>query len=234
MSYVNLKHLLADLTLEAVRNPDRAAWAAIAAAYGVLARPVETSISWEALRKAAEPLCTRFDWHPRPNDAGLLVARGLFDVGEGTVSLKPQFVPFLGYLTRQTSRLLEALWAVKTSAQAGAVDNLGRGLALFNAGLFFECHELLEEVWKATAGSDKAFFHGIVQVAAAFYHYEKRNRHGAITLLTKGLTKLAGYPDRYQGVDLGAFRRSLEPWVQSLSAGAAPSAALPRIAVIGA
>lgn len=236
MSYVDLKHLLADLALEAVQNPDRAAWAAVAAAYGMLARPPEIVISWDALRTTAERIGARFAWRPRPNDAGLLVARGLFDVGEGTVALRPQFVPFLAYLTRQTSRLLEALWVVAHSMEAGAVDDLRRGVALFNAGLFFECHELLEGVWKATEGSDKAFFHGIVQIAAGFYHYEKRNRHGARTLLAKGLQKLAGYPDQHLGVDLAGLMRSLEPWAASFSAGTPGSPAagsLPRISMTG-
>lgn len=236
MSYVDLKHLLADLALEAVRNPERASWAAVAAAYGTLARPPEIVISWDALRAAAERMGARFAWRPRPNDAGLLVARGLFDVGEGTVALRSQFVPFLAYLTRQTSRLLEALWTVKRSMEAGAVDDLRRGVALFNAGLFFECHELLEGVWKATEGSDQAFLQGIVQIAAAFYHYEKRNRHGASTLLTKGLQKLAGYPDRHLGVDLAGLKRSLEPWAASLRAGmlgSPPAGSLPRISMTG-
>lgn len=236
MSYVELKHLLADLALEAVRNPDRAAWAAVAAAYGVLARPPETAISWDALRATAERMGARFAWRPRPNDAGLLVARGLFDVGEGTVALRPQFVPFLAYLTRQTSRLLDALWTVARSMDAGAVDDLRRGVALFNAGLFFECHELLEDVWKTTEGADKAFFQGIVQIAAAFYHYEKRNRHGARTLLGKGMQKLAGYSDQHLGVDLAGLIRLLDPWAAFFSAGgpgSPPAGSPPRISMTG-
>ncbi len=230
MSYVDLKHLLANLALEAVRDPDRAAWAAVCAAYATLAKPDDPIVSWNTLRRTAEPLCVRFGWQLRPNDAGLLVARGLLDVGEQTVALRPQFAPFIGYLARQSSRLLEALWTIKTLG--GGMDDFRRGVALFNAGLYFECHEMLEGVWKATAGSDKTFYHGIVQIAAAFYHHEKRNRHGARTLLTKGLQKLAAYPDRHLGVDLEAFRRTLQPWAEHFSAGApAPVGALPRISV---
>ncbi len=231
MSYVDLKHLLADLALEAVRDPGRAAWAAVCAAYGTLAKPDDPIVSWNVLRRAAEPLCARFSWQLRPNDAGLLVARGLLDVGEQTVALRPQFVPFIGYLARQSSRLLEALWAVK--ALGGGSDDFRRGVALFNAGLYFECHEMLEGVWKATAGPDKSLYHGIVQIAAAFYHYEKRNRHGARTLLAKGLQKLAGYPDRHLGVDLEAFRQTLQPWAEHLNAGApAPAGPLPKISMV--
>lgn len=230
MSYVDLKHLLADLALEAVRDPERAAWAAVCAAYGTLAKPDAPLVSWNTLRSTAEPLCDRFGWRLRPNDAGLLVARGLLDVGEQTVALRPQFVPFIGYLARQSSRLLEALWTIR--AAGGGMDDFRRGVALFNAGLYFECHEIQEGVWRATTGPDKAFYHGIVQIAAAFYHHEKRNRHGARTLLTKGLQKLATYPDRHLGVALEAFRQALQPWAEHFSASApAPAGGFPRISV---
>jgi len=220
--------LLADLALEAVRDPDRAAWAAVCAAYGMAAKSDNPVVSWHTLRRTAEPLCIRFGWHLRPNDAGLLVARGLLDVGEQTVALRPQFVPFLGYLARQSSRLLEALWAIKTAGRG--VDDFRRGVALFNAGLYFECHEILEGVWKATTGPDKDFYHGIVQVAAACYHHEKHNRHGARTLLTKGMQKLSRYPDHYLGVDVGNFLRALQPWVEHFSTGAAiPTGPIPKI-----
>src|SRR5439155_18568215 len=101
----------------------------------------------------------------------------------------------------------------------GDEAELRRGVVLFNAGLYFECHELLEGVWRATPGPERAFYHGIVQAAAAFYHYEKRNLHGARTLLTKGLQKLEGFPYHYRGVNLGAFRRMLRPWLEQFNAG---------------
>ncbi|MEK6556862.1 MAG: DUF309 domain-containing protein, partial [Candidatus Margulisiibacteriota bacterium] len=49
------------------------------------------------------------------------------------------------------------------------------GILLFNSGLFFECHEYLEDVWRPTTGPERNFYHGIIQAAAAFYHFEKNN-----------------------------------------------------------
>ncbi len=215
MSYVELKHLLAELALEAIADPERAQWAAVTAAYGALATGDDPAVPWETLRPRAAQFATRVGWRLSLADSAHLVARGLLDRRDATFTLKPQYVPHLAYLRQQTSRLLDALQFVKTFARAGRVTDLHRGVALFNAGLFFECHELLESLWKATTGPDKAFYHGIVQAAAAFYHYEKRNRHGAVTLMTKGLGKLAAYPDRYLGLDVAAFRESLQPWAMS-------------------
>ncbi len=212
MSYVDLKHVLADLALEAVAHPDRAPWAAVAAAYGATASDNHLGVPWNALRTRAAEIADSLGWRVGPQDAAYLINRGVLTRRDATYALKPQFSPYLAYFRQQTSRLLEALRVLTTGGRAHASSGLQRGIALFNAGLFFECHELLEGLWKATSGPDKAFYHGIVQVAAAFYHHEKHNHHGAVTLLTKGRQKLAAYPAAYLRVDVAAFRRSLEPW----------------------
>lgn len=232
MSYVDLKHLLADLALEAVRDPERAAWAAVAAAYGALTDQDHTGIPWAALHQKAEEFDQGVGWHPNIDDAERLVERGLLSRREDVFTLRRQFVPFLAYLQRQTSRLLDALRRVGAPGPGSDGNDLRRGVALFNAGLYFECHELLEGVWRATPGLERAFYHGLVQVAAAFYHYEKRNLHGARTLLTKGMLKLERFPDHYRGVDLGAFRRLLQPWAGHFNTGvpAAPEV-LPMISL---
>jgi hypothetical protein len=212
MSYVDLKHVLADLALEAVAHPDRAAWAAVAAGYGATASNDHLGVPWKALRTRAAQMGDTLGWRVGPHDAAYLVDRGVLTRRDATYALKPQYGPYLGYFRQQTSRLLEALRFLTADGRPRACSDLQRGLALFNAGLFFECHELLEDLWKATSGPDKTFYHGVVQVAAAFYHYEKHNRHGAVTLLTKGRDKLATYPSSYLGVDVAAVRQSLEPW----------------------
>jgi DUF309 family protein family protein len=218
MSYVDLKHVLADLALEAVAHPDRATWAAVAAAYGEIASDDHLRIPWKILHTRASQIADPLGWRVRPQDATYLVDRGVLTRRDATYTLKSQYGSYLGYFRQQTSRLLEALRFLTTSGRASG--ELQLGLALFNAGLFFECHELLEGLWKATSGPDKAFYHGVVQVAAAFYHYEKHNRHGAVTLLTKGRDKLATYPSSYLGVDVAVFRRSLEPWAVAFEAQA--------------
>src|SRR5437773_12338647 len=234
MAYVDLKHLLADLALEAARDPEHALWAPVAAAYGTLAEESRPAFPWSAQRTKAEDFVRAFHWHPPIDDAQRLVERGLLVKRGDEFTIREPFLPFLAYLRRQTSRLLDALQLVRTLGPQGDEAELRRGVALFNAGLYFECHELLEGVWRATPGPERAFYHGIVQAAAAFYHYEKRNFHGAKTLLTKGLQKLEGFPDHYRGVNLGAFRRMLRSWLAHFKEGTsnAPEA-LPIISIDG-
>lgn len=53
---------------------------------------------------------------------------------------------------------------------------------------FFECHEVLEEYWKAIAPGDKNHpLVGFVQLATGLYHWRRGNQVGATRILQKAL-----------------------------------------------
>ena len=84
-----------------------------------------------------------------------------------------------------------------------------KGIDEFNRGLFFECHETLEEVWLEDRGEDREFYQGLIQVAAGYFKWEQGVLIGAIKLWRTGLEKLLVYPPRHLGVDLSSFVRSV-------------------------
>ncbi|MGB8170470.1 MAG: DUF309 domain-containing protein [Chthoniobacteraceae bacterium] len=43
----------------------------------------------------------------------------------------------------------------------------------FNAGQYYEAHDVLENLWLQTTGNDFLFFKGLIQVAGAFVHLQK-------------------------------------------------------------
>jgi hypothetical protein len=96
---------------------------------------------------------------------------------------------------------------------------LERGVRQFNEGCFFECHDTLEELWSELRGPCRDFFQGLIQVAVAFYHLGNGNRTGALSLLERAQRRLAGYPDRWFGFDLGAHRAELEHWQGRIAEG---------------
>ena len=81
------------------------------------------------------------------------------------------------------------------------------GIQLFNDGAFFECHEVLEDLWRPMRGPRRLFLQGVIHFAVALYHYERGNSAGARRQLRKGLKKLAGYLPEFEGVDTGALYR---------------------------
>jgi predicted metal-dependent hydrolase len=84
------------------------------------------------------------------------------------------------------------------------------GIALFNRGEFFECHEALEAAWLESSGDDKTFLQGLIQVAVAFYHLRRSNYAGSGRLLRAGIEKLAA-SSRYRN------RIDLNPCLEHLS-----------------
>ena len=78
---------------------------------------------------------------------------------------------------------------------------LHRFLELFNAGEYWESHEVLEGPWRE-GGSD--FYQGLILYASAFVHAQRGNPRGVGAQLEKTERKLAGYRPYYMGVDVAA------------------------------
>ena len=75
------------------------------------------------------------------------------------------------------------------------------GIALFNAGEYFECHEVLEDIWRAESDSVRALYQGILQIGVAYYHLHRGNWRGAVKLLDGGIDKVSRFLPGCMGVD---------------------------------
>ncbi|UCE87577.1 MAG: DUF309 domain-containing protein, partial [Deltaproteobacteria bacterium] len=95
---------------------------------------------------------------------------------------------------------------------AGWPDEYVAGIERFNAGEFWDAHEEWEELWLAADAPDRAFYQGLIQVAAAFHHYGQANWGGMMALLSEACAKLARYRPRACGLDVDRFLAQLEPW----------------------
>jgi predicted metal-dependent hydrolase len=92
-----------------------------------------------------------------------------------------------------------------------------RGVSEFNDGLFFECHDTLEELWTGLRGPSRDFFQGLIQVAVAFHHLSNLNGGGAASMMERALGRFRAYPGRYFGFDLDAQRGLLRAWRERLA-----------------
>jgi len=86
-----------------------------------------------------------------------------------------------------------------------AAELLALGVELFNAGRFFEAHEAWEAVWLEAPRELRAFYQGLIQVAAAFVHLTRDEYPGTVKLLAEGIGKLEAYPASFMGLDLAAL-----------------------------
>lgn len=85
-------------------------------------------------------------------------------------------------------------------------------VALLNAGEYFACHEVLEELWREEHTSLRLFYQGVLQVAVGCYHLTRQNRQGGVNKLQQGLAKLRQFPSIMGLVDV----RDLCDQVQAL------------------
>ena len=110
-----------------------------------------------------------------------------------------------------------------------------RGVQEFNAGLFFECHDTLEEIWRGTRGPARDFLQGLIQISVGLYHLDNRNLLGGRSQLEKGLRKLEPYGSEYLGVEVEGLRREVNVWLERIRAADLPECAvrdLPKLRFI--
>ena len=73
------------------------------------------------------------------------------------------------------------------------------GMKLFNSCQWYKSHDVFEEIWHETAGSERQLLQGILQVAVAQVHLENSNINGATILYGEALGRLK----RFKLADLG-------------------------------
>jgi len=99
-------------------------------------------------------------------------------------------------------------------------ERVQRGIELFNHRQFFECHEVLEEVWTPERGPRRLFLQALIHLAVGLYHYQRDNRLGASRQLHKGLRKLAHYLPVCEGIDTARLYREALAVLHQVEAGA--------------
>lgn len=92
---------------------------------------------------------------------------------------------------------------VRTSDE---IHRFHRALALFEAGAWFTCHEVLEHLWLDETRPQRDVYKGILQIAVGLLHEENGNRAGALRLLERGAVHLVPFLPAWFGVELATLR----------------------------
>src|SRR5271155_1219314 len=78
----------------------------------------------------------------------------------------------------------------------------------FNAQLYYEAHDVLEEVWLPIRGKPQAkYYQGLIQMAGGFVHLQKNRLGPAEPFFALALTNFESYPPMHAGIDLGVIRQ---------------------------
>ena len=93
------------------------------------------------------------------------------------------------------------------------------GIDLFNQCRFFECHEVLEEIWTPTIQPERWFLQSLIHFAVGFYHHQRGNFIGATRQLSKGLRKIQGYLPVWGGVRTAEIEREARRCLTIIESG---------------
>lgn len=85
-------------------------------------------------------------------------------------------------------------------------EALSEARDLFNAERYWECHEVLEGVWRTKEGPEKRLLQGIILVCAAFVHHQKREDQVAMGVLRRALDALEWEQQRYGPFDVSLLK----------------------------
>ena len=89
----------------------------------------------------------------------------------------------------------------------------------FNRGLYYEAHEVLEELWLAERkGPNHRFYKGLIQFAGAFVHLRKNRLRPAAALFRLARANLHPYPRIHERLDTGQIVASIDGWLSKLEA----------------
>ncbi len=111
-------------------------------------------------------------------------------------------------LRLRAERAVEAIAQLPPATpDASLAQALEQAAALFDAGLGFEVHELLERHWARARGDERSALQGLIQIAVGYQHLANGNLTGARALLQEGSARARGH--RLAGVDLDAFARAV-------------------------
>jgi uncharacterized protein len=91
-----------------------------------------------------------------------------------------------------------------------------KGIEEFNQGLFFECHETLEEIWLEDHSETRMFYQGLIQIAAGYFKLEQGVPAGAIKLWRTGLQKVDPFGPVFLGVNLAALIEAVKAHLTEL------------------
>ena len=98
----------------------------------------------------------------------------------------------------------------------------------FNAGRYFEAHEILEDGLEDIPTELWDLFVGLIQIAVGYHKVTQQSLGGATRMLQIGLEKLAAYPPVAGGVNLEPLRLRIHSDLSLLGSGRFDRAAFTR------
>ncbi len=87
----------------------------------------------------------------------------------------------------------------------------------FNRRLYFEAHDVLEELWLADRkGPNYSFYKGLIQLAGAFVHLQKNRLRPSAALFKLAKANLEKYPSLHERLRVDNVLALVNDWLNRL------------------
>jgi len=87
---------------------------------------------------------------------------------------------------------------------------LSKARRLFNAERYWECHEVLEGLWRQKQGDEKRLLQGLILLCAAYVHHQKGEGDVALGVLARSERLLPFTHQTYGPFDVLRIRREVK------------------------
>lgn len=143
--------------------------------------------------------------------------RSATELGAEAVLARSRFMADMPILLARYIRLPDND-AIRVACREPLSDLARKGIALFNEGAYYKCHDALEEAWMGDRGPGRDLYRGILQIGIAYYQIERGNYRGAVKMLLRVRQWLGPLPATCRGVDVARLRQDAEQVYTSLVA----------------
>src|SRR6185295_5160242 len=84
----------------------------------------------------------------------------------------------------------------------------------FNRQLFYEAHDVLEDLWLPQRRTDAGLFYkGLIQLAGAFVHLQKDRLQPAAALFNLAKNNLGRFPATHERLDVAGVINTIDAWL---------------------
>jgi predicted metal-dependent hydrolase len=123
-------------------------------------------------------------------------------------------MPYIRRVSKKSGRIAEMI----QSLHGRELDAHYLGyFECFNQQLFYEAHDVLEELWLEQRGqANDLFYKGLIQLAGAFVHLQKNRLRPSAALFKLARTNISKYPEMHEALDVRSVLRLIEDWLGQL------------------
>ncbi|MCP4358732.1 MAG: DUF309 domain-containing protein [Chloroflexi bacterium] len=129
--------------------------------------------------------------------------------GADAVYARSRFFGNMPHLLQKHARLPDSEALADICAEPLAALAL-TGIALFNQGEYYKCHDALEEAWKQDTTPGRNLYRGVLQYSIALYQIEQSNYRGAVKMLLRVRQWLDPLPVVCRSVNVARLRENIQ------------------------